>query len=60
MSQNLDKQKIDELIELVKNKEKSEPVEKVLALFCHRHGLDLAECGNYYSQLVKEGKIKEK
>ncbi len=48
----------EELQEAVK--ESKEPVGKVLANFCHRHGISLAECRGYYDELVAERKVEEK
>ena len=39
MSEKLDKHKIQELREMVKEKDPNQPVEKVLAIFCERHSL---------------------
>lgn len=48
----------DELQEAVR--ESKEPVGKILANFCHRHGISMEECRGYYDDLVTEGKVKEK
>jgi hypothetical protein len=60
MSDKLDKHKIQELREMVKAKAADQPVEKVLAIFCERHGLTSGTCKYYYNVLVKSGDIKEK
>jgi hypothetical protein len=61
MSDKMDKQhKIQELKEMIQEKEPNEPVEQVLATFCERHGLSLATCRIYYNRLVEKGEIKEK
>jgi hypothetical protein len=60
MSDKLDKHKIQELREMVKAKAPDQPVEKVLAIFCERHGLTSGTCKYYYNILVENGDIKEK
>jgi hypothetical protein len=60
MSDKLDKHKIQELREMVKEKGPDQPVEKVLAIFCERHGLSSGTCRYYYNVLVENGDIKEK
>ena len=59
MSQNA-KDHMTELKEMVEKKKPNEPVEKVLAVFCQRHGLSMETCRDYYSKLVKKGEVKEK
>ncbi len=59
MSDKLDKHKITELKEMIQERAPAEPVEKVLAVFCERHGISLNTCRILYNQLVAEGKIKE-
>jgi hypothetical protein len=49
-----------ELKEMIQEKEPSEPVGKVLANFCHRHGVPMDQCQKYYDELVAKGEIKEK
>jgi response regulator of citrate/malate metabolism len=58
--EKMDKQKIDELKEMVQTKQPNEPVEKVLAKFCERHGVSLGTCRKYYNRLVEKGEIKTK
>jgi hypothetical protein len=60
MSDKLDKHKIEELREMVKQKNPDDSVEKVLAVFCERHSLTMGTCRYYYNVLVKDGDIKEK
>ena len=60
MSDKLDKHKIQELREMIKEKNPDQPVEKVLAIFCERHGLTSGTCRYYYNLLVENGDIKEK
>ena len=45
---------------MLKEKKPGEPVEKVLTVFCERHGISMDACRVYYDQLVKKGEIKEK
>ena len=56
----MDKHKIQELKEMVQEKDPDEPVEKVLVTFCERHGVSLGTCRIYYKRLVEKGEIKEK
>jgi hypothetical protein len=60
MSDKLDKHKIQELREMIKEKNPDQPVEKVLAIFCERHGLTSGTCRYYYNLLIENGDIKEK
>ena len=60
MSGKLDKEHVQELQRMVKEKAPGESSEKILAIFCERHGLSQDECRHYYDMLVAEGKIKEK
>ncbi len=47
-----------ELKEMIQKKEM--PKEKVFAVFCHRHGVSIDQCKEYYDKLVIKGEIKEK
>ncbi len=60
MQDKLDKHKAQELKEMVKEKDPNEPVEKVLAVFCERHGVSMGTCRYYYNLLVEKGEIEEK
>lgn len=61
MSDKFDKQhKVEELKEMLKNREPGESVEEVLVIYCSRHGISLDKCLDYYDKLVKAGEIKEK
>ncbi len=60
MSDKLDKHKIDELRQMVQEKTPNQPVEKVLAVFCERHGVTMGTCRYYYNLLLEKGEIKEK
>jgi hypothetical protein len=60
MSEKLDKHKIQELREMVKEKDPKQPIEELLAVFCSRHGLSSGTCKYYYNILVEQGDIKEK
>ena len=60
MGEKIDKQKIQELKEMIQEKGSREPVEKVLVKFCERHGVSLATCKIYYKRLVEKGEVKEK
>ena len=60
MGENMDKQHIEELKEMIRDKKHEEPVEKVLVKFCARHGVSLDTCRIYYDRLVEKGEIEEK
>jgi predicted transcriptional regulator len=60
MNEKTDKEHIEELKEMIKEKESKEPVEKVLVKFCERHGISLDTCRIYYRRLVDKGEIEEK
>ena len=60
MSGKLDKEHFHELLRMIKEKSPGESSEKILAIFCERHGLSQDECRHYYDILVAEGNIKEK
>ncbi len=60
MNEKTDKEHIEELKEMIKEKESKEPVEKVLVKFCERHGVSLDTCRIYYRRLVDKGEIEEK
>jgi hypothetical protein len=60
MSEKLDKHKIQELRQMVEEKDPQQPIEELLAVFCSRHGLSTGTCRYYYNLLVQSGDIKEK
>jgi predicted transcriptional regulator len=60
MGEEMDKQHIAELKEMVQEKKPAEPVEHVLVKFCERHGVSLETCRIHYNRLVEKGEIKEK
>ena len=60
MDENMDKQHIEELKEMIRDKKTEEPVEKVFVKFCARHGVSLDTCRIYYDRLVEKGEIEEK
>ncbi len=49
-----DKEHFDELKEMVRERKKDEPVEKVLTIFCHRHGISMNQCMKYYNQIMAD------
>jgi hypothetical protein len=59
MSEEMDKQHIDKLKEMLQEKKATVPVEKVLVKFCARHGVSLDTCRVHYNRLVEKGEIKE-
>ncbi len=60
MASKVERNKLMELKQMVKDRPVNEPVEKILAIFCQRHGLQMSTCRKYYEILEKEGEIKEK
>jgi hypothetical protein len=60
VSDKLDTHKVQELKEMVNNREQDQPVEKVLAVFCARHSVTMGTCRYYYNLLVEKGEIPEK
>jgi hypothetical protein len=60
MSDKPDKHKIEELRQMVREKNSQQPIEELLAIFCSRHGLSSGTCRYYYNLLVENGDIKEK
>ncbi|MGE5637265.1 MAG: hypothetical protein ACM3WQ_01045 [Chloroflexota bacterium] len=59
IAERMPKEKIRELKEMIQQKPKDEPVEKVLVNFCERHAITLGTCRKYYERLVEKGDIKE-
>ena len=59
MPEEMDKQHIKELKQMIQEKKTEEPVEKVLVKFCERHGVSLDTCQIHYRRLVEKGEIKE-
>jgi ribosomal protein L20A (L18A) len=55
----MDRQHIEELKEMIREKKTDEPVEKVLVKFCARHGVSLETCRIYYRNLIEKGETKE-
>lgn len=49
---------VNELAEMLKEKKSGESVDKVFAVFCHRHGISIEECKKYYDKLAKTEKAK--
>ena len=58
MAEKMPKEKIQELKEMIQEKEPSEPVEKVLVKFCERHAVSLNACRQYYKHMVEKGEVK--
>ena len=59
MYDNMPKEKIKELKEMIQDKKPKEPVEEVLVKFCERHAFTLETCKKYYERMVEKGEIKE-
>jgi hypothetical protein len=53
-----EKHYIKELKEMLQ--ESKEPGEKVLAVFCQRHGISMDQCRKYYDELMAKGEAKKK
>jgi hypothetical protein len=54
---NKKKHHLSELKEMIQ--EGKMPKDKVFAVFCHRHGVSINQCGEYYDELIEKGEIKE-
>jgi ribosomal protein L20A (L18A) len=54
-----DRQHLQELKEMILEKNPAEPIEKVLTKFCARHGVSMDTCRVYYNQLKAKGEVKE-
>jgi hypothetical protein len=59
MTGKMDKQHIQELKEMIQEKEPKEPVEEALVKFCERHTVSLDAYRKHYERLVAKGEIKE-
>jgi hypothetical protein len=59
MAEKNDKEHVHELKEMIQQKQPKEPVEKVLAMFCERHGISMDACRKYYKSLVEKGEVKK-
>jgi ribosomal protein L20A (L18A) len=57
--EKMDRQHIEELKEMIREKKTDEPVEKVLVKFCARHGVSLETCRIYYRNLIEKVETKE-
>ena len=52
------KEKIQKLQQMIQEKKPEDPVEKVLVLYCARHGVSMDTCREYYQYLVDAGEMK--
>ncbi len=59
MSDKTDKTHAKELKEMIQEAKGKEPADKVMANFCHRHGVSMETCRKYYNQMVANGEIQE-
>ena len=59
MAEKKDKEHVQELKEMIQQKQPKEPVEKLLAMFCERHGISMDTCRKYYKSLVEKGEVKK-
>ncbi len=59
MAEEMPKEKIQELKDMIKEKPAGEPVEKVLVKFCERHAVTLGTCRKYYERLIEKGEVKK-
>ncbi len=59
IAERMPKEKIQELKEMIQQKPKNEPVEKVLVNFCERHAVSMGTCRKYYERLVEKGEVKK-
>ena len=59
IAEEMPKEKIQELKEMIQEKGSGEPMEKVLVNFCERHAVTLGTCRKYYERLVEKGEVKK-
>lgn len=59
MTSDKRQEKIEKLKEMIQEKKKEEPVEKVLVKFCARTSVSMETCKEYYRYLIDSGEIKE-
>ena len=59
MASDKGREKIQKLKEMIQEKKKEEPVEKVLVKFCARTSVTMETCKEYYRFLVDSGEIEE-
>jgi hypothetical protein len=59
MAENMPKEKVKELKEMIQEKKPDEPVEKVLVNFCSRHAVSMKTCKKYYDRMVEKGEVKK-
>ena len=59
IAEKMPKEKIQELKDMINEKNPDEPVEKVLVNFCERHAITLGTCRKYYTRLVEKGEVKK-
>jgi len=60
MTEKMDKEHIQELKDMVREKKPEEQVEEILVKFCERHAVSLETCRVHYNRLLDKGEIKEK
>jgi hypothetical protein len=60
LGEKMDKSHAKELKEMIQENKSKEPLEKVISMFCTRHGLSMDTCRKYYSEMLAKGEIKEK
>ena len=59
MDEKEEKENIQWLTRMIREKRPDEAVEQVLVKFCTRSGVSLDTCRKYYTFLVEKGEIKE-
>jgi predicted transcriptional regulator len=60
MTEKMDKEHIQELKDMVREKKPEEQVEEILVKFCERHAVSLETCRVHYNRLLDKGEIGEK
>jgi hypothetical protein len=60
MSDKIDMHKVKELKEMLQERKPGEPADKILAVFCERHGISLSTCRVLYKEMIEKGDIKER
>jgi|SRR3990172_11755794 len=59
MAENMPKEKVQELKEMIQEKKPDEPIDKVLVNFCSRHAVSMKTCKKYYDRMVEKGEVKK-
>lgn len=59
IAEKMPKEKIQELKEMIDERQPDESVEKILVKFCERHALTMGTCRKYYELMLEEGELNK-